>query len=306
MQAQRTFLLVLLALIVGIVLGWWICNKNKKTETIMETDYLVSDPGQPTQVAASGNIITWRRQDSGIDQFTITIPDGLCPSAPPFNENQGQGTMTATASNDEVIKCTVLDQSAAVPSTFPFNFYTHVVQQIQTPPPPPQPLKEEKKRSGSPTIYSPIAGSCQGCGSATGQTGLSQTPLAPGGPTKTVITLPTTLPPVTQPPYYITCSMDPTSGKYQASVAPIVIPSTQTVNQWKQSGQSAGWSVQFPSGQTPCSNGNTFQNTASCYLDGGAALNTPYSYTATLNQCPYGGSASSTTGTFTITQPAAH
>lgn len=171
MQAQRTFLWVLLALIVGIVLGWWICERNKKTGTTMETDYLVSDPGEPTQVAAGGNIITWRRQDSGIDNFSVTIPDGLCPNAPPFNENQGQGTMTATASNDEVIKCTVLDQSAAVPSTFPFNFYTHAVQQIQTPPPPPEHPKEEKKGGGPPPYSPDIAGSCQGCGSATGQIG---------------------------------------------------------------------------------------------------------------------------------------
>lgn len=118
---------------------------------------------------------------------------------------------------------------------------------------------------------------------------INQTPtLAPGGPTKTVTTPPATLPPMTQPPYYITCSMDPTSGKYQASVAPIVIPSTQTINQWKQSGQSAGWSVQFPSGQTPCSNGYTFQNTASCLLASGVTLNTPYNYTATLNRFPTG------------------
>lgn len=306
MQGQRTFLLVLLALIVGIVLGWWICNENKKTGTTMETDYLVSDPGEPTQVAAGGNIITWRRQDSGIDKFTVTIPDGLCPNAPPFSENQGQGTMTATASNDQVIKCTVVDQSSALPSTFPFNLYTHLVQQVQTPPPPPQPPKEQKKGGGPPINSTDIAGSCQGCGSATGQTGVSQAPLAPGGPTETVTTPPTTPPPMTKPPYYITCSMDPASGQYHASVAPIVIPSTQTINQWKQSGQSAGWSVQFPSGQTPCSNGDTFQNTAPCYLDSGAALNTPYSYTASLNQCPYGGSSSTTTGTFTITPPAAH
>jgi hypothetical protein len=276
--------------------------------------------------------MTWRRQGSGIDAFTITIPDGLCPPSAQFIENTGQGTMTATtALPDDVIQCAVVNQSTTLPSAFPFNFSTHPVQQTQTSRPAPQSVMEQKKGGGKPPIHPPvppiptpfIAGSCQGCGSATGrtgdntgQTGRGQAP--PGGPTPTVVTPPTsghptvapggsvatpatTLQTLTQPPYYITCLMV-SPGQYQASVAPIVIPSTQTVNNWTQNGLTAGSSVQFPADKNPCSNDNSFANGASCYLKADAAANSPYTYTAHLVQCPYGGSpADGSNFSFTVT-----
>jgi len=290
MQGQRTFLLVLLALILGFVLGWGIC-KSRKTEALKETDYLVTDPGQPFQAAVSGNVITWRRQDSGLDAFTITVPDGLCPSSPPFVENDN-GTMSAAATGDEVVVCNVVDQTAkpgAPPPTYYFNFDTTVTSHRQTVPP-----TQDQKNGGLPPKEGPqIAGSCQGCGSAMGQAPSYDSPLAPGKPIKAIARPTAAVPPMTQPPYKIYC----TSG--QASVAPIVIPPTVTINDWVQVGLNNGWSVHFTNG-TPCSNGDTFNNYDNCYLDSNASLNTPYQYTAHLNQCPAGGNSADAPGTLTI------
>ena len=295
MQGQRTFLLVLLALIVGIVLGWWICERNKKIGT-METDYLVTAPGQPYQAAIGGGVIKWMRQNSTIDKFTVTVPDGICAKSPPFYENQGQGTMSATASGDEVVVCNVLDQSAVDPAPiYLFNFDTDIGSHSQTAPP----AQDHKKEGGPPPGYAPdIAGSCQGCGSVMGQAPTGQAPVATGSPIKVkkpvVVAGP---PPLTQPPYQIYC----TNGA--ASIAPIVIPPSQTINDWFQAAPTKGWSVKFTSA-TPCSNGDTFNNYDACYLASDAAP-TQYNYTAHLNECPAGsGKYSEAPGTLTITSAA--
>ena len=268
MQAQRTFPIAVLALVVGVILGAIFCIFFKKKETLKQTNYVVGGTGRPYLTVVAGNIITWKRQSPTIKSFTVTVQTGMCE--PGQFVDQGNGKMTGTAVGDGTLVCKIADQggrSHLVPPTYILGFET--------------------------TVEGPnIAGSCQGCAWAIGQDPGDQIPSAAveAPATKASPQVATTQ---NQPPFQIYCT--------DAPLVPIVIPSTVTVNQWVQPGVTTDWSVQF-NGDTPCSNGSKFSDYDSCYLDTASLKKDyPYQYTATLNSCATGQTGSKTpSGTFMV------
>ena len=271
MQAQRTFPIAVLALILGVVLGAIFCIFFKKKEIQKQTNYLVSSSGRPLQSVVAGDIITWKRQSPTIKSFTVTVQPGMCELGGQFVPDKKTGMLVGTAGDDGTLVCKVADQggkSRLVPPTYVLGFETSVEDSND------------------------IAGSCEGCAWAIGQDPGDQTPSASvqapaSKPTPQVAKT------QTQPFYQLYCT--------DAPLVPIVIPSTLIVNQWSEPGVTTDWSVQF-NGDTPCTTTDPIVGYGSCILNAATLKKDyPYQYTATLKSCDPSHAGSMTpSGTFTI------
>jgi hypothetical protein len=272
MRAHRSTFNVVLALIAGFVLTQAICGCHSRINS-----YPIL-PGELVQSPAAGDILTWRRPNTQVEDFTLTVPTGLCALTPKGIPDPTTNTTTVTATGDEIVECKVLPQPKNV-GIATYFYSIHMDTNSGTGHSP----AAGKGKNKTVIIMSPtITASCKGCTVPDldrGTVSASSIPSSNGTYSKSNLAAMSVL----DQPYPISCSGGNTPIP---QVTPNEIKVAQNVGYVNWAATPYGdWTVTFTgaSSKIPCLNGNPLAGTACTVNPKAPAVS--YPYTVTLSGC---------------------
>ena len=97
--------LVALELVSGFVLSFGLlgCHHRINNHVALPENLFLSPK--------PGDVLTWKRTTPQIENFKLTFQDGFCELTPNTGTENGDKTISITATGDEVVECKVLPVS---------------------------------------------------------------------------------------------------------------------------------------------------------------------------------------------------
>ena len=263
MRANRSLVITLSALLLPIV-G---CRKH------ITIPHVVTPVASAEDYVVAGDVVTWHRQTDQISKVVLRFAYGLCADSPQGVKDPATQTVTFTANGDETITCKVLPQAYPVPQEYDYDTWTTVSPQTKSVAPQTKPYKIPFNVK-----------SCRGCSYVTVLTEGSSLTKGTQSAKGTAMIHATT-----GDSEFIQLKCEDNTSQ---------APSNGVVS-WRQQAPSAGWTITFPSDNTPCSGDYTFTGATACVLSG--TPGTTYNYKIDLPNC----NPTSYAGALTLTAPTA-